>query len=140
VASVADFQCDKQAALAARPAATGPVGARDVWLVDGHVNRAKQTAHLASAVVGPPKKSDVGDEALLISEAVLISELLPTYEFVSSSSQLMQVPSPSSPPEANLCLPANYCINIVHGSAFKRIVSFGIIGCGITSCRRCGCR
>ena len=49
------------------------------------------------------RPSDVGDEVLLVSDAVLISELLPTYEFISSSSQLMKVTTTKPLPALPVC-------------------------------------
>ena len=80
MASVADFERDKQAALAAFPAAAGPVAAKDVRLADGHVSRAKKTAHLASTIVDSAQQPELGDEALLVLEVrPLVEPYRPVY-------------------------------------------------------------
>jgi hypothetical protein len=77
---VADFERDKQAALAAFPAAAGPVAAKDVRLADGHVSRAKKTAHLASTIVDSAQQPELGDEALLVLEVrPLVEPYRPVY-------------------------------------------------------------
>ena len=57
MASVADFDRDKEAALAVlRPGKLG----KDARLSDGHLSRANKAAHLAGAVLDPGKKPGAG--------------------------------------------------------------------------------